>query len=360
MLVISAEGAASPTFPARKTLTAGKSIIEYSEGDEAFAQDFAARVDQVFQPDLAAAPDKLELSVDQIEQQRDDYLAAMCHYLNLAKATPRMTKTFDGFAKLYRDMEAWQSRAQTSLRNFQLWRGPDLKARLEAGQVVPRLKMSADGKGVDSNFNFTEPAEMEHWRLPVMVSSSRDTETGAALAEKKISEARFMWRLYTQPSMAREKIHMVCHETVESALVENYLWSKDRRWFCEGVANYVGYKVIEDKLGPNIARKFYDLDAQLAMYADLRSSTHLEKWAALEVQQKQNHDDRNTRQGMANYAFATEVIFKVAAKHGPDFLPKLLAEVGKTPAKKATIKTIYRAYQKLYGEDLRGYLPARD
>ena len=358
-LLAAAAAVSAPAFPARKTLTAGNSVIEYSAGDEAFARDFAARVDHIFEPPSAAPPAPIELSFSQIAQQRDEYLGAICHYLHLAKPTPRMCKVFDDFPKTFEALSAVAATARIKLHNFQLWRGAELKARLEAGHVVRGISISRDGTGVD----FSAPPDLKDlgdWFLPVMVSR-RDVETGPALADKKISEVQELWsRMLLQWQPGRNEVHLFFHEVVEAALVENYLSSKDRRWFCEGVANYVSYKIIEDKFGSDIARRYYDLNAQLSQFADLRSSTHLEKWPSLETQQKEKHDDRNTWQGKANYALATEVIFNVATKHGPDFLPTLLAEVGKTPANKASIKTIYRAYQTLYGEDLRSYLPEKN
>jgi len=347
--------AAAPGFPVRKELTVGKYQIAYSEGDETLAQGIAAGVDRIFQIDPQDVPPEIELPLTELKQHRDGYLTAMCHYLHLAKPTPRMSKVYDSFIDLTERQETLVRNLQATTTKFQLWRGPELKARLEAGETIPGITMRADGSGIDSA-SPQDAKDLSNWLIPIMVSS-RDTETGPALTDKMIGYAHAYWKILVQLRPGRVSIHTIFHETVENALIENYLPSQDRRWFCEGVANYVGYKIIEDKFGPVIARQYYDIDSQIAMYADLRPRIRLEQWTSLEAQQKLNHDDRKTRQGMANYAFATEVIFKVAAKHGADFLPRLLAEAGKTPAKKTSIKTIYRAFQKLYGEDLRSYLP---
>ncbi len=116
-----------------------------------------------------------------------NYLAAMCHYLHLAKPTPRMIKAFDGFTTIYREMDSVMTRNQTSLRKIQLWRGPELRARLEAGQILPGMKRSADGKGVDFNlFNATaaESKDFGNWLMPIVITS-RDTENRGSLGRTK-------------------------------------------------------------------------------------------------------------------------------------------------------------------------------
>jgi hypothetical protein len=170
------------------------------------------------------------------------------------------------------------------------------------------------------------------------VITSRDTETGTALVEKKIAEARQALMLQARAQSLRISIHALLQEAVDAALVENYIVSKDRRWFCAGVACYVAYKVIEDKVGPEAALRYYDIDAQLPLYSDMKPVANLEKWALAEDQ-------------------APEIRGMRAAQHGPEFISRLLAEIGKTRRDKANLKTIYRAYKNLQQEELRPYLP---
>lgn len=346
---------AAPDFPERKTITAGVYKIEYSAGDEAFAKDIADRIDKVFEPDPAAPPlPAIELSLAILLEQREDYLAVVCRYLHLAKPTPQMSDAFDKFHSLFTTADNVGQQTRLTLRSVQLWRGPELKARLEAGQAIPNITLQPNGGG--ANFKlpfFTNSVDFSNWSLPIMVTS-RDSETGSALAEKKINQGRDLLNSIAMAASARLMVFLLLHETAEIGLIENYLQSEDRRWFCDGVANYIAYKTIEEKVGVESARRYYDLNAQLSMYADLRPTIRLEKWPALENQSKA---EKTSRTNFANYAFATEVIFKAAAKHGDDFLPRLLADVGETKRDKTSMKTVYRAYKKLYREDLRGYLP---
>jgi hypothetical protein len=158
----------------------------------------------------------------------------------------------------------------------------------------------------------------------------------------------------TSQQMQRTHVFTVLHEATESGIVWHYLGSKDRRWFCDGIANYVAWKVIEAELGPEEARGYYDLSAELKKFANEAASIDLAAWPAAENLKQANYaENLNT----ANYAFATKVIADVCAKHGDSILPKLFTEIGKTPYEKATMDTVYRAFKKLTREDLRSYLP---
>ena len=132
------------------------------------------------------------------------------------------------------------------------------------------------------------------------------------------------------------------------------LASRDRRWFCTGLACYVAYKLIENKIGPEAALRYYDIDAQLSLYGDMKPVANLEKWTLAEDQAP---EIRGIRANQANTVFAAEVIFNLTAQHGPEFISRLLAEIGKTRRDKANLKTVYRAYKHLQHEELRPYLP---
>ena len=74
----------------------------------------------------------------------------------------------------------------------------------------------------------------------------------------------------------------VLHEATEATIIEHYLSSADRRWFCEGVANYLAYRTLETLLGAEAARAYYDVNAEVARYAALRPRVDLERWRVKE------------------------------------------------------------------------------
>jgi hypothetical protein len=159
----------------------------------------------------------------------------------------------------------------------------------------------------------------------------------------------------TQFQNAGVLANLLLHETTETGIMDRYIGSRDRRWLCEGVANYTAWKIARDRAGETAARQVYDLPGQLALYPDLREKVDLRKWPAVENQHK---EDANTRLNRAHYAFAARAIFLIAERHGDDFLPKLFQEIGKTPRARTAMRTVETAYRKLAREDLSTVLAA--
>jgi hypothetical protein len=350
---------AAGIFPERKTLTVGDYSVEYTVGDEDFARAFLGRFQTTTSPAAPPAGPGVPLGLDMIRAEKPAILATICRYLALKEPDAAMRDTFDRFLDLESTLtRRMQSMAAAAPRRFQLWRSPDLKARLDAGQSIQGFIGTRDG--FQLRFEATEDGtgSVTDVLWPVVINNS-DTETGDALVSRKVAEFYRVRDMFRQMAGAPEVrgVFIVLHETVEMTIFSHHLHSKDRRWFCDGVANYVAWKVIEERVGLEAARQYYDLQADLAQYADVRDRVDLARWPAAE--NKRKPDEAGDRLNGARYAVATEVIAKVCAKHGPDLLPKLFAEVDQTPYEKRTIKTVYRAYTKLTHEDLHGYFPSR-
>jgi hypothetical protein len=148
---------------------------------------------------------------------------------------------------------------------------------------------------------------------------------------------------------------VVLHETAEVGIVERYIGSADRRWLCDGTANYVAWKVARNRAGPDFARQVYNLDGQLIQFAAYQKKINLWKWPAVE---RQREEDRDTPLTQAHYAFATRALFLLAQAKGEDALPKLFQEIGRTPRAKVSMKTVAKAYRKIAGADLDALIKA--
>lgn len=144
-------------------------------------------------------------------------------------------------------------------------------------------------------------------------------------------------------------VGIILHETAEVGLVENIIASRDRRWLCDGTANYVAWRVTRDVLGADFAAEVYDLSAQLRLHAAQQSHINLASWSAAENQDK-NHS--NTDLSRAHYAFATRAIFLIAERHGDDAVAQLWTDVARTPIAKTSAKTFAAAYRQRYQADL--------
>jgi hypothetical protein len=144
-------------------------------------------------------------------------------------------------------------------------------------------------------------------------------------------------------------VAIILHETAEAGLIENLIGSRDRRWLCDGTANYVAWRVARDLTGPGFAQQVYDLDAQLQRHAAQQPKVDLAAWPAVE---NQKDGGAGTDLDHAHYAFATRAMFLLAERHGENALSQLWADVARTPRKKVTAKTFADAYRKRFKADL--------
>jgi hypothetical protein len=225
---------------------------------------------------------------------------------------------------------------------------------LQAGETVPGYKLNgADGLaftlGLTSQEKVLDPREF--WAahtFPIFLGKSSPEEDIRTGLEKGKSVVDGFAGL-------RESVgpFAVIHETTELAIVKTYLRSTDRRWFCDGVANYVALRVLEDTLGPEEARKYYDLEAELKKFASEAPKVDLLNWPNLAQVKKTNFDKRLDT---ASYAFATKAIADICRRHGDEILPRLFAELGKTSIEQASMRTVYEAFTDLTGEDMKDYL----
>ena len=159
------------------------------------------------------------------------------------------------------------------------------------------------------------------------------------------SEMAKQMETYRDPST----VLVILHETAEVGLVGSVIQSADRRWLCDGTANYVAWRVARDLAGSGFARQVYDIDAQLARYASLQTKIDLAHWAAATAESAAEADNDLNR---AHYAFATRVMFILTTQHGEAALSDLWHDVAKTPVGKVSAKTFANAYRKRYHEPL--------
>lgn len=358
----------SAALPERKTFQFGEFTIEASAGDEAYVEALAKQLADYRLPEVAPPPPP-RLTPADLGKRKEYFLGKICAYLGLAEPTKQMKSAFEGTLKAYEAI-GYVAAPPGLPRHFAIWRKPELLARLKAGESIQNFTKGADGM-VNFTFKFNldfKPeltkeqnesalaAEWQKFAMPVVIAVTPDRtpeqEATAALEGCQHFNTKIMELRSSQ--MWRTSVFIALHEATESGIVWHYLVSKDRRWFCDGIANYVAWKVIEAEFGPEEARGYYDLSAELKKYANEAATIDLAAWPAAENQKQANYaENLNT----ANYAFATKVIADVCSKHGDAILPRLFAEIGKTPYERATMDTVYRAFKKLTREDLRSYLP---
>ena len=345
-------------FPERKIFQFGEFVIEASAGDEAYVEALALKLAD-YKPAPPAPPPAAKLSLEELQRRRDYFLGRVAASLGLDQPTEKMASTFDLAGTHWRTTRV--AAPAGVLRHYALWRRPELVARLQAGERVAGFTLDSSG-GLDFSFEFkvnsgsgdlppdrVAAGMANYWDsyvCPIKIGATPEVGPAEEVAAELDEFMRTLFASSGQQMQLTERqaVFNVLRETTESGVVWHYLTSKDRRWFCEGIANYVAGKVIRDELGPEAAKSYYDLPAELKKYEGEAARVDLVAWPAAEnPAEAQYAEELNT----ASHAFATKVIADVSAKHGDDFLPKWFAEIGRTKREKATMETVFKAYRRL-------------
>ena len=361
-------GRLAAVLPERKTFQFGEFMIEAAAGDEAYVEALAVRLADYQLPKAETQP-TLKLGLDELVKRRDYFLGKVSMYLGLDKPTEKMVSTCDDMAALWRTMRV--TAPKNVMRHYALWRKPELVARLQAGEKISGFSLGASGS-VDFNIEFelgSGPGELlpdraavrmaENWDrfvCPIRIGATPEATPAEEVAAELEKVTGNLFAFWGQAMQAHERqiVFNVLHETVETGVVWRYLMSSDRRWFCEGVANYIAWKVIEREIGAEEAKGYYDLTAELKKYESEAAQVNLAAWPEAENLDRQKYPQNlNT----ASYAFATKVIAEACAKQGDGLLPQLFAEIGRTQRDRVTMETVFKAYRRLTGENLRSYLP---
>ena len=355
-------------FPERKTFQFGEFTIEASAGDEAYVEALAVKLaDYRLPAPTVPAPDRLTL--DDLARKREYFLNRVAGFLGMDRPTDKMASTYGSFLKLIENLR--DAAPRDIPRHYSLWRKPELLARLDRGEKLEGFSKDPSGElNFSFNFNFTSDSGdlsggsasgrvTEFWNrlvCPIKIGLETDKTPADEVSTGLDATAKNLITGFRDALISTERLEIftVLHEATESGVVWHYLTSKDRRWFCDGVANYVAWKVIEAEIGAEAAKGYYDLAAELKKYESEAARVDLAAWPAAEnMEQAKYAENLNT----ANYAFATKVIADICAKHGDGLLPKLFKEIGRTPPEKATMETVYRAFKRQTGDNLRFYLP---
>jgi len=224
-------------------------------------------------------------------------------------------------------------------------------------------KPAAKKTSISLNGTEPEPAEgVSEW-FPVVIPPEHAAEPPEQLVQ-------FLWDgagdgsvvkmmdFMTQTSGAVPRLDpqvafLVLHETIEVGIIDRYFRGRDRRWFCDGVANYGAWSVLRDLHGEAVATQVHNLPAQLVQFADLRDQADLRKWPAVE---NESAAPAHSRLEDARYAFAEHAIALMVERGGKDALPRLFTEIGQTKPEKVSIKTVDKAWQKISGTKLDAIL----
>jgi hypothetical protein len=238
---------------------------------------------------------------------------------------------------------------------MQIWIKEDMLSFLKRGGILPDFSLAPDGKGVSWNVPFSLSEKTpDASKLPAV--SLVDARANVfrridAVPHPEYPEAASRNTAMFDQEQAR---FMVAHEVTESAMMNTVVKSADRRWFCDGLANWVAMQDVDRRFGPGKGAEAF---AKTYAAAELRkhaAKVDLFTWPAAENVKDGSHSE--VENPSAYYYFATLVMEKACEGRGADFVKQWLDEVRKTPLNRANAGTALAAYRKLTGKDLKSMI----
>ncbi|CAN5131078.1 hypothetical protein BH23VER1_BH23VER1_15360 [soil metagenome] len=230
--------------------------------------------------------------------------------------------------------------------HFDVWVGDDLVAYLKAGGTVPFVTPTEDG----INFALDWKPDQVIDSLPILLSpkisdAGEIVEALVAFHNVFVGTAQKAFSSLGSMASGERGVFVALHEGVEFALVQKVIQSKDRRWFCDGLANVIAIRLADRYLGEGrgeaIFESLYPPDEREpeAEHVDLLV------WPTAE-DEKEGEETPHTS---AHYYFATHAMQQALEGRPDDFIARWIAEIQKTPVEETTMETVEAAYAELTG-----------
>jgi hypothetical protein len=147
---------------------------------------------------------------------------------------------------------------------------------------------------------------------------------------------------------------LLAHEVSEAAIISTVIRSADRRWFCDGMANWIALRDVDRRFGLGKGAEVFANSYDAAELRKAAAKVDLLAWPT--VEDVKNGSRPEVGNSLAYYYFATLVMEKACEGQGADFVKKWLDEIRKTPLNRANTGTVLTAYQKLTGKDLKSMI----
>lgn len=366
--------------------------IEYQADTEVLARQILSKVAAMHKDcrsDSAADPAEFRQKLDELSKRKGQIVDCVNRELGIDQSVVDLGGTLDQSIRAVSDMRAYITDAFPSRPHFRIWRKEQLVGLLSSGHRVACFSYDAKTKSIgwevdpavnarslsyaydpvngkigggviswDAGRDKESTQKIDAW--PIVVSKPGDTPEHASELDQACDIARKMIEWWYGPNSlpvqfeARTRPGMAVHEAAELALMANLrLGGAFRRWFCDGVANYLTAKCLEQALGRKDADDFlagYDPK----QYDKLKDRVDLLNWRAAEYSAEMPAMD--THLSEAHYALATREVTGLMKRHGPGALASICREIAQSGSKVRGGMEILAAIKKATGEDMRNVL----
>lgn len=334
-----------------KTITASGVVLDYQPGDEETAVQLL--------PELVKIVDGLKTSTDlaqleeetsKIENRKTECLNFIAVKIGLSAPGESMKKAFDSFL-MCQKMGIAEIK---DVSRFRLWERGTLMECLKSGMrvrgfaydrakddLVRALSVSYNPNGISGMF-------LDDKKLPLVYQKG---DSVSAATEKARTEIENFRRNAKQTILTG----VIFHETAETGIVSDFgLRTPFRRWFCDGVAQWVAEVTTKEFIGQSAYEHIVEL-FDTKGYESQKAKVDLIGWRAAEWEESMPKCPGIVLVS-AHYAFAVKEIRGLAERHGTDVIAKVISQLSKLEADNRDSAAILDAIHSAANEDMRATL----
>jgi len=355
--------------------------VEYPAELAEFAGAFGLWADQA-QPKFAKAFEEMRAQVIEAqrgqseEQATDERMRWLAQWLALEEPPEISRETYERMSGLIRQLVR-EARFEEFMifDRFLIFTETGLVERLKTGEAINNFGLAEPGMARPWTFTwgigFNLSSEMErvafkplgrYLELAVPIVIPHPEAPILKQLDFARKEAHQLFQISREAyvaavtSLIQLRQFIAMHEAAEIGLARSTLQSKDRRWFLDGMANYIAREYIRKIAGDEGAETVWRTAYASVTKADAIRKADIWNWPAAK-----NEDDEPTEVEQqltyARYVLATETIAAIAEAHGQGFLPRWCAEIRRTPLADADMNTVRNAFTTLTeGEDVEKYV----
>lgn len=333
-----------------KTITASGITLDYQPEDEEIAVKLLPELVNLVE-DLKefANTKQLEDETSKIESKKAECLNFMAAKIGLDSPGESMKKAFDAFLLCQKNGIA--EIKDTS--RFKLWRQDRLVECLKSGMHVRGFAYDRAKDNITRAMSVAYNPNAsgmfyDDKKLPLVIEKGDSVSEITNKARSAIND----FRHYAKQTVLSA---VIFHETAEVGVISDFgLRTPFRRWFCDGVAQWVAEVTTKEFVGQSAYENIVNAFSARS-YESEKSKVDLIGWRAAEWEESMPRCPGVTHVS-AHYAFAVKEIRGLAERHGSDVIARIVKHLSKLEADNRDAAAILDAIQSVTKEDIRAAL----
>ena len=316
-------------------------VIEYQDGLAGLARQLMPEAIRLAQDGPQA---QCQREIDKLAPRKKQLLGFVASQLDLEKPSKESERNFDALLQ----MES----GSPGPRYIRLWHRQALKEAVIARKGVRDViyDPAHDKFVVYHHSAMRDDLPGSKGKPAVVAPAALSIPVDLSLAKPALDQAREYLDAQFQAIEPIGALHCFFHELSEGMIIAGTtLQGCFRRWFCDGVAEFVSEQCTGRFVGkPALEQYLAEQAARMEKRTPLRDQVDLVAWRAVEWE-SELASPMSGELADAHYVFAAYEVRELAERHGPGVLPKVFREIHKARAEEG--RAILDAISKVTGED---------